>query len=194
MIALLWGDDSTVRIDSEHWLSEAKRLPSPNCNDRPDRQDISLIVLHGISLPPGEFGGGLIDRLFTNQLRPDPAGPLADLAGLRVSSHILIDRQGLCTQYAPFDKRTWHAGQSIWRGRPNCNDYAIGLELEGVDTLPYADAQYKKLIPLVQTLLAHYPRLSPEAIVGHLEVAPGRKTDPGPAFDWRRLLLALAQR
>ena len=182
-----------MRIDSDHWLSKAKRLPSPNCDDRPDAQDISLIVLHGISLPPGEFGGGLIDLLFTNQLQADPASPLADLAGLRVSSHVLIDRNGCCTQYVPFHKRAWHAGQSCWQGRPACNDYAVGVELEGADALPYSEAQYASLTPLAQALLATYPGLSPERIVGHQEVAPGRKTDPGPAFDWRRLLLALVQ-
>ena len=180
-----------MEIDAQHWLAEARRLPSPNCDARPHRREISLIVLHGISLPPGEFGGGLIDQLFTNQLRPDPDGPLADLTGVRVSSHLLIDRRGRCTQYVPFDQRAWHAGQSSWCGRPNCNDYAIGVELEGTDHRPYAEAQYRKLIPLLRTLLAAYPGLSPEAVVGHQEVAPGRKTDPGPAFDWRRVLLAL---
>ena len=180
-----------MRIDSDHWLTETRRLASPNCDARPRPGELSLIVLHGISLPPGEFGSDLIDRLFTNQLRPDPDGSLADLAELRVSSHILIDRQGRCTQYVPFDQRAWHAGRSLWCGRPNCNDYAIGVELEGVDDRPYAEAQYRQLIPLLRTLLATYPGLSPEAVVGHQEVAPGRKTDPGPAFDWRRVLLAL---
>ena len=180
-----------MEVDSDHWLTGVRHLPSPNCDARPDPHGLSLIVLHGISLPPGEFGGGLIDLLFTNQLRPDPNGPLADLAGLKVSSHVLIDRRGRCTQYVPFDGRAWHAGRSSWCGRPRCNDYAIGVELEGTDDRPYAEAQYQSLIPLLRTLLATYPGLSPEAIVGHQEVAPGRKTDPGPAFDWRRVLLAL---
>ncbi len=179
-------------IASGHWLSGVRRVASPNCDDRPDPEDISLIVVHGISLPPGEFGGGLVERLFTNQLSADPAGPMADLAGLRVSSHLLIDRDGLCTQFVPFHRRAWHAGRSAWRGRHACNDYAIGIELEGTDALPYAEAQYQPLIAVVKTLLAAYAGLSPEAVVGHLEVAPGRKTDPGPHFDWRRLLLALA--
>lgn len=180
-----------MEVDSDHWLTGVRRLPSPNCDARPDPHGVSLIVLHGISLPPGEFGGGLIDLLFTNRLRPDPNGPLADLDGLRVSSHVLIDRRGRCTQYVPFDGRAWHAGRSSWCGRPQCNDYAIGVELEGTDDRPYTEAQYQSLIPLLRTLLATYPALSPEAIVGHQEVAPGRKTDPGPAFDWRRVLLAL---
>ena len=180
-----------MSIASDHWLNGARRVPSPNCDDRPDPDDISLIVLHGISLPPGEFGSGLVERLFTNRLQVDPAGPMADLEGMRVSSHLLIDRQGLCTQFVPFHQRAWHAGRSAWRGRPGCNDYAIGIELEGTDAQPYAEAQYRQLIPIVNTLLATYAGLSPEAVVGHLEVAPGRKTDPGPRFDWRRLLLAV---
>ena len=178
-----------MSIASDHWLAGVRRVASPNCDDRPDPEDISLIVLHGISLPPGEFGGGLVERLFTNQLQVDPAGPMADLTGLRVSSHLLIDRDGLCTQFVPFHRRAWHAGRSAWQGRPGCNDYAIGIELEGTDALPYTEAQYRRLIPIVKTLLATYAGLSPEAIVGHLEVAPGRKTDPGPRFDWQRLLL-----
>ncbi len=180
-----------MSIASDHWLTGARRLVSPNCDDRPDPEDISLIILHGISLPPGEYGGGLVERLFTNQLQVDPAGSMADLAGLRVSSHLLIDRAGLCTQFVPFHKRAWHAGRSAWRGRPSCNNYAIGIELEGTDAEPYAQAQYQRLTAVVKDLLARYSGLSPEAIVGHLEVAPGRKTDPGPHFDWPRLLLAV---
>ena len=181
-----------MSIASDHWLSSGRHLASPNCDDRPDPDDISLIILHGISLPPGEFGGELVEQLFTNRLHVDPAGPMADLDGLRVSSHLVIDREGLCTQFVPFHRRAWHAGRSAWRGRPGCNDYAIGIELEGTDALPYAEAQYQRLIPIVNTLLATYSRLSPEAVVGHQEVAPGRKTDPGARFDWRRLLLAVA--
>ena len=180
-----------MSIASDHWLNGVRRVASPNCDDRPDPEDVSLIILHGISLPPGEFGGGLVEQLFTNRLAVDPAGPMADLEGLRVSSHLLIDRQGLCTQFVPFDQRAWHAGRSAWGGRPGCNDYAIGIELEGTDEQPYAQAQYRRLIPIVRDLLARYPALSPEAIVGHLEVAPERKTDPGPRFDWRQLLMAL---
>lgn len=179
-----------VRIDSEHWLDGVRRVPSPHHDDRPGGQDPSLIVLHGISLPPGEFGTGLVDRLFAGDLPADVAKEI-DLSGLRVSSHLLIDRDGAGTQYVPFDKRAWHAGASCWQGRPNCNDYAIGIELEGTDNRPYTDAQYAALVELTGPLLNTYPRLSVESIVGHNEVAPGRKTDPGRSFDWHRLLNSL---
>ncbi len=178
-------------VSADHWLSGARRLPSPNADDRPDPQDISLIVIHGISLPPGEFGAGLIEALFTNRLSVDPAGPMADLAGLRVSSHLVIDRAGGCAQFVAFDRRAWHAGVSIWQGRPGCNDHAIGIELEGADTVAYTDAQYQRLASVLRCLIEAYPRLSRESLVGHSEVSPGRKTDPGQSFDWRRLLLAL---
>ena len=181
----------SLRVDREHWLEGVRRVPSPNCDARPRAGDISLVVLHGISLPPGEFGGGLIDRFFTNCLdcTRDPA--LADLAGVRVSAHALIDRSGTITQYVPFDRRAWHAGASAHRGRARCNDFSIGIELEGVDDRPYADEQYAAAVALVCALLAAYPRLTFAGIVGHADVAPGRKTDPGPAFDWPRLMRAL---
>ena len=179
-----------MRIDSQHWLEGVRRLPSPHQDERPDGREPSLIVLHGISLPPGEFGSGLIDRLFTGRLLGDVAESL-DLTGLRVSSHAMIDRAGECTQYVPFDRRAWHAGLSVWEGRPNCNDYAIGIELEGTDTLAYTDAQYCVLARLTKALLKTYPRLAPDAIVGHNEVSPGRKTDPGGRFDWQRYLAGL---
>lgn len=179
-----------MRIDTGHWLEGARRLPTDHCNARPGGQQPSLIVLHGISLPPGQFGGSLIDELFTGRL---PAATAAELrlTGVRVSSHVLIDRSGAITQYVPFDKRAWHAGVSAWQGRSNCNDFAIGIELEGTDAGPYANAQYGTLTELLQALMQRYPRLAPDALVGHLEVAPGRKTDPGPGFDWQRVLLAL---
>ncbi len=177
-------------IDSEHWLEGANRVPSPHQDDRPQGQGPSLIVLHGISLPPGEFGTGLVDRLFSGSMPADVADAL-ELSGLRVSSHVLIDRLGACTQYVPFDKRAWHAGVSRWQGRPNCNDYAIGIELEGTDSRPYTDSQYRVLTRVTRLLLETYPRLTVEAIVGHNEVAPGRKTDPGRSFDWHRYLTTL---
>ncbi len=179
-----------MRIDSQHWLSGARRVPSSHWNERPDGCEPSLIVLHGISLPPGEFGTGRIDQLFLGSLPDEVAGQLG-LTGVRVSSHVLIARDGGGSQYVAFDKRAWHAGPSCWRGRQNCNDYAIGIELEGTDSRPYTDAQYDALTRLIKALLNTYPGLSPDAIVGHNEVAPGRKTDPGPGFDWRRLLTAL---
>ena len=179
-----------MHMDSSHWLTGVRRLPSPHCDARPDGLDPSLIVLHGIALPPGEFGSGLIDELFTGRLPADIASQLG-LEGLRVSSHVLVGRRGGCTQYVPFDKRAWHAGVSSWAGRPNCNDYAIGIELEGTDSRPYTNAQYGALVRLTGLLLDCYPGLAPDAIVGHNEVAPGRKTDPGGSFDWRRFLTAL---
>ncbi len=179
-----------MRIDAKHWLIEARRLPSPHSDDRSAGSAPSLIVLHGISLPPGEFGTGRVDQLFTATL-PNTVAQQLGLVGTRVSSHVLIARDGGCTQYVAFDKRAWHAGLSCWQGRPHCNDYAIGIELEGTDSQPYDAAQYAILAELVKTLLHTYPALSPDAIVGHNEVAPGRKTDPGPIFDWYRLLRAL---
>ena len=178
-------------ITAAHWLAGAARLESPNADDRPDPADIALVVLHGISLPPGEYGTGMVEALFTNTLdvRAHPA--LADLAGVRVSSHLLIARTGRVTQFVPFHRRAWHAGASSYGGRAGCNDWAIGIELEGVDHAPYAEAQYEQLGGVLAALFRAYPRLSLSALVGHCEVAPGRKTDPGPAFDWSRLLRLL---
>ena len=179
-----------MRIDSQHWLAGVRRVPSPYWNERPAGCEVNLIVLHGISLPPGKFGTGRIDQLFAGELPCEVARQL-DLTGVRVSSHVLLDREGGCTQYVAFDKRAWHAGQSSWQGRSNCNDYAIGIELEGTDSQPYRDTQYDALARLVSALLDTYPGLSPDAVVGHNEVAPGRKTDPGAGFDWKRLLSVL---
>jgi AmpD protein len=169
------------------WLAEAARIvPSLNCDTRPVETDISLIVIHCISLPPGEFGGEWIDRLFTNTLQPDAHAYFADIHHLRVAAHALIRRDGGITQYVPFHQRAWHAGVSSWRGRQVCNDFSIGIELEGTETVDYTCAQYDSLADLVAALLAHYPTLSREAIVGHSDIAPGRKTDPGPSFQWDR--------
>jgi N-acetyl-anhydromuramoyl-L-alanine amidase len=183
--------DLAFRVDREHWLEGVRRVPSPNCDERPHPDDVSLVVLHGISLPPGRFGGGLVDDFFTNCLdcTSDPA--LADLAGVRVSAHAFIDRRGAVTQYVPFARRAWHAGASSFRGRNRCNDFSIGIELEGVDDRPYDDEQYEALIALLLALMRAYPRLTLAGIVGHADVAPGRKTDPGSAFDWVRLMRAL---
>lgn len=160
---------------------------SPNFDLRPRQDDISLIVIHCISLPPGQFGGEWIDRLFTNTL-PHNAHPYFEsIAHLRVSAHLLIRRGGEITQYVPFHQRAWHAGVSSYRNRESCNDYSIGIELEGTETLDYSDIQYTRLADVIHALLAHYPTLSREAIVGHSDIAPGRKTDPGPSFQWERL-------
>lgn len=169
----------------DHWLTRARRIESANCNQRPNADAIELIVLHNISLPPGSYGGGFIEALFTNCLDCSCHSAFADLEGLAVSSHLLIDREGVVTQFVPFDQRAWHAGQSGYGGRDNCNDFSIGIELEGVDDKPYTEKQYNSLVAVVGQLLEVYPGLNAEAIVGHSDIAPGRKTDPGPAFDWQ---------
>lgn len=179
-------------VAASHWMQDVRRLESPNADVRPDEEDVSLVVLHGISLPPGRFGTGLAQALFLNELDVGSHPALADLIGVRVSSHLLISRQGEVTQFVPFNRRAWHAGASRYEGRDRCNDYAIGIELEGTDRTAYAEAQYRLLPPLLAALFRRYPALSAARVVGHAEVAPGRKTDPGPAFDWRRLLRALA--
>ena len=178
-------------VTAAHWLAGAVRLASPNVDDRPDPTDIALVVLHGISLPPGEFGTGFVEALFTNTLDVGSRPALADLAGVRVSSHLLIARTGQITQFAPFQRRAWHAGVSSYAGRTACNDWAIGIELEGTDHAPYAEAQYEQLRGVLAALFRAYPRLSLCGVVGHCEIAPGRKTDPGPAFDWPRLLRSM---
>jgi Negative regulator of beta-lactamase expression len=168
-------------------LGGASFVPSPNCDDRPAGVVADLVIVHGISLPPGEFGGPWIDRLFTNELSPDAHPYFATVAELRVSSHLLIRRDGELTQYVPFHRRAWHAGASSWQGRERCNDYSIGIELEGTDDAPYASSQYAMLARVIATLCRAYPALTAERVVGHSDVAPGRKTDPGLAFDWPRL-------
>jgi AmpD protein len=168
-------------------LAGARRVDTPNADARPAGFRPELIVLHGISLPPGEYGGPWIDRLFENALPPDGHPYFATIQQLRVSSHVLIDRTGALTQYVPFHQRAWHAGQSYWRGRGNCNDFSIGIELEGTDEEPYDPRQYAALVPLIVALQQAYPGLAEGWIAGHSDIAPGRKTDPGPAFDWERL-------
>jgi len=169
---------------SHHWVDQARHLPSPNAGERPDPDDISLIIVHNISLPPGVFGGGHVDALFTNGLDTNAHPYFRQLEGVQVSSHFLIDRAGELTQYVACHRRAWHAGRSCWAGREECNDFAIGIELEGADDIAYEPAQYASLAELVALLQARYPRLDPRAVVGHEDVAPARKSDPGPAFDW----------
>ena len=164
-------------------------VESPNQDERPPGTEISLLVVHSISLPPGEFGGDAIERLFTNRLDPAAHPYFREIAGLRVSSHFLIRRDGELVQFVPPERRAWHAGVSSWRGRERCNDFSIGVELEGSDEGDFTDAQYLRLIELVQSLKAALPLRD---IAAHSDVAPGRKTDPGPRFDWPRLLKALA--
>lgn len=173
------------------WLDTAVKCPSPNINQRPEPDDISLLVVHNISLPPGEFGGGYVQALFQNQLDPSAHPYFATIAGLQVSAHLLIERDGNIIQFASFDARAWHAGASSFEGVANCNDYSIGIELEGTDDLPFTDAQYDALQKVTRQLLLTYPKLTPERITGHEHIAPGRKTDPGPAFDWSRFRSAI---
>ncbi len=177
-----------MRIDTATGLLESAQLRlSPHCDPRPPQQSIDLLVLHGISLPPGEFGGPWIDALFTGTLDCSAHPYFTTLTGLRVSAHLLIRRDGTVYQYVPFTQRAWHAGASSFEGRENCNDYSIGIELEGDDDTSYCDAQYHALARVARGLMRVYPRITPTRIVGHSDIAPGRKTDPGPAFDWSRL-------
>lgn len=176
----------TLSIDAG-WLRGALRRPSPNCDERPDPADLSLIVVHSISLPPGQFGGEWIDRLFLNTLPPDAHPYFQSIHRMRVSAHLLIRRDGTLIQYVPFHLRAWHAGASSYGGRPHCNDYSIGIELEGTEHTPYEPVQYARLGQAICALQAHYPGLEAERVTGHSEIAPGRKTDPGPSFDWKRL-------
>ncbi len=164
-----------------------RQVLSPHFDARPSGVLPELVVIHGISLPAGEFGGPWIDHLFTGGLPPNAHPSFPEIARLRVSAHALIRRDGTIVQYVPFGQRAWHAGQSHYRGRPACNDFSVGIELEGTDHIPYTDPQYENLGVLVEALLETYPSLSSDHIVGHSDIAPGRKTDPGPSFDWERL-------
>ncbi|GIX31149.1 MAG: N-acetyl-anhydromuranmyl-L-alanine amidase [Porticoccaceae bacterium] len=178
-------------VGPDGWLAGVRRLPSPHRDARPEGEEVSLLVIHGISLPPGEFGTGQVEALFTGRL--DPAGhpAFAALAELRVSAHLFVDRQGAVTQFVSCAERAWHAGASCFARRPRCNDFSIGIELEGTDLVPYSDEQYRILVALTRALFAAYPALGLERIVGHRDIAPRRKSDPGLAFDWHRYLVAL---
>lgn len=173
-------------------LQSTCQVLSPHFDARPGVQQPELLVLHGISLPPGEYGNAWIDRLFTGSLPADAHPYFAAIAALRVSAHALIRRDGAIRQYVPFGARAWHAGQSSYLGREHCNDFSIGIELEGVDDAPYADSQYLSLTELTRLLLRTYPTLSADRVVGHSDIAPGRKTDPGVSFDWRRFRASLS--
>jgi N-acetyl-anhydromuramoyl-L-alanine amidase len=172
-------------------LVGVQQVLSPHFDERPSGTTIDLIVLHGISLPPGEFGGPWIDRLFTGNLPADAHPYFGTIAGARVSAHVLIRRAGAVVQYVPFERRAWHCGVSSYQGRAACNDFSVGIELEGTDDIRYTDSQYQQLAGVIEALLHTYPTLSRERIVGHSDVAPGRKTDPGPAFEWERLRSSL---
>jgi N-acetyl-anhydromuramoyl-L-alanine amidase len=164
-------------------------VASPNCDERPEGAKARLLVVHCISLPPGEFGGDAIERLFTNRLDPAAHPYFREIAALRVSAHFLVRRDGEVVQFVPLQRRAWHAGASSWRGRERCNDFSVGVELEGCEERPYEAEQYDQLARLVRTLR---PLLQPRDIAAHSDIAPARKRDPGAAFDWARLLRALA--
>lgn len=173
-------------------LRGAAFRPSAFCDRRPTGMSISLVVVHGISLPAGQFGGTAVEDLFLGRLLARQPPGLAALAGVRVSAHLFIRRDGRLIQFVPFHRRAWHAGVSAFEGRPGCNDYSIGIELEGTDTIPYAPLQYERLIAVCRHLMRVYPAIRADRIVGHCDVAPGRKTDPGAVFEWGRLRQALA--
>ena len=178
MIRLTWSRAGDGRIDQAYFIA------SPNHDLRPLGMPVCLAVIHAISLPPGAFGGDGIERLFTNRLDPEAHPYYREISDLRVSTHFLIRRDGDLVQYVACDLRAWHAGVSRWNGRERCNDFSIGIELEGCDEQPFADSQYARLNQLVAALRERYPI---EAVVGHADIAPGRKTDPGPCFDWTRV-------
>lgn len=175
-------------IDASGWLTAAERVASPNFDTRPQNEQIRLIVVHGISLPPGEYGGAYIRDFFCNRLDASAHDYFPGICDLRVSAHCLIERDGRVVQFVSFDDRAWHAGQSSWRGQTACNDFSVGIELEGCDEDPYTDRQYRSLAELVKALRFTYPSIERDAIAGHSEIAPGRKTDPGPVFDWSKLM------
>jgi N-acetyl-anhydromuramoyl-L-alanine amidase len=186
---------TTLRIDpATGLLAGVRQVLSPHCDARPAGIKPDLLVVHGISLPPGEFGGPWIDRLFTGTLPAEAHPYFRSITGQRVSAHALIRRDGEIVQYVPFGERAWHAGESEYDGRTRCNDFSIGIELEGTDETPYTDAQYEALAQLAAALFDAYPSLGPEHMVGHSDIAPERKTDPGPLFNWRRLRVLVQER
>jgi AmpD protein len=176
--------DVPIEISAEGFISAARQVASSNCDARPDGVPVELIVIHAISLPPGEFGGDAIEALFTNCLDPAAHPYFREIHALRVSAHVLIRRGGELVQFVPLNARAWHAGVSVWRGRSGCNDFSIGIELEGCDTAAFTEAQYGVLNQLLVIMPKAYPVLD---VVGHSDIAPGRKTDPGPCFDWSRV-------
>jgi AmpD protein len=176
-------------INSNGWYSLAQSEPSPNQDNRPDIENISLLVIHSISLPPENFDNGYICDFFMNNLDPSLDPYFKKIANLRVSAHLLIDREGGFIQFVSFNDRAWHAGASIYNGLTNCNDFSIGIELVGSDSKPYTDAQYESLIKVTQEIIKRYPLIDKNRITGHSDIAPSRKTDPGPCFDWERYTL-----
>jgi AmpD protein len=179
-----------MKCDAAGWLRGCRRVASPNQDERPAGSEITLLMLHSISLPPGEYGGDAIERLFTNRLAPGAHPYFRDIAALEVSAHFLVRRDGELVQFVPVVRRAWHAGRSRWRGRDRCNDFSVGVELEGTDRGPFEAAQYRALARLARALRAALPL---RYCAAHSDVAPGRKTDPGAGFDWRRCLSLLSR-
>ena len=177
-----------MKVGATGWVSGVRRIASPNCDARPQGSAIALMVIHNISLPPSEFGGEAIAQLFTNTLDTEAHPYYVQLQGVKVSAHFLIRRTGEIVQFVPCSKRAWHAGASLWQGRSGCNDFSIGVELEGSDQVPFSDQQYTALVRLTRLLRRTYPL---RAFAGHADIAPGRKTDPGPHFDWPRYFAKL---
>ena len=177
---------------SSGWCDGVQHCPSPNANQRP-QGEVSLLVIHNISLPPGQFGTGKVQAFFQNRLDASEHPYFAGIASMQVSAHFFIERDGVVTQFVSCNERAWHAGQSRFAERENCNDFSLGIELEGTDDLPFTAQQYVALIELAGLLQAAYPAITLARICGHSDIAPGRKTDPGPAFDWQRLRMALQQ-
>jgi AmpD protein len=167
-------------------ISSAKQIKSPNCDARPAEFSPEVIIIHAISLPPGKFGGEYIEKLFCNQLKADEHESFHEIAGLEVSAHVLIRRDGEVIQFVPLNERAWHAGESECEGRARVNDFSIGIELEGCDQVPFTDIQYQRLADLSREIFSRYPAITADRIYGHADISPGRKTDPGPHFDWAK--------
>lgn len=185
-------DMSTPTIDEKGWYPLARRVPSPHFDDRPFEEDVSLLVVHNISLPPGQFGGAYIEDFFLGKLDASIHPFFNVIKDMRVSAHCLIRRDGEVVQFVPFGSRAWHAGMSSFAGRARCNDYSVGIELEGTDYVAYTEEQYQSLQHLTLALLARYPEMTRERITGHQYIAPLRKSDPGLVFDWRRFKTSLS--
>ena len=182
-----------MRIDQNGWLTGVYRCPSPNCDARSDEQGISLLVIHAISLPPLQFGGPYVRQLFCNRLNPAEHEYFESIHELRVSAHLFVRRNGRVIQFVPLHKRAWHAGVSSFDGREGCNDFSIGIELEGSDEQRFTQAQYRQLKRLTALIQSRWPQIGTEQVVGHCDIAPGRKTDPGPYFNWPRYRASLAR-
>ncbi|WP_202980303.1 1,6-anhydro-N-acetylmuramyl-L-alanine amidase AmpD [Marinobacter fonticola] len=184
-------DSNGFSIDQAGWLNGVRHCPSPNFGPRPDTAGITLLVVHNISLPPGRFGGDAIERFFCNRLDRHEHPYFEQICEMKVSAHALVRRNGECIQFVSFLDRAWHAGRSSFLGQNECNDFSIGIELEGADAIPYERVQYQTLARLGRALMARWPQITPDRIAGHSDIAPGRKTDPGPAFSWSAFFEAL---